>query len=99
MASKQLRVIAFATFEVASEEWDARFARENANYDVEEALSSGEFRDRMCYVGAFGMKDPIRPNVAARVKDARDHEFIVRMVSGDHYETAKSIAFKSGILR
>lgn len=53
----------------------------------------------MSFVGAFGMKDPIRPNVAARVKDARDHNFTVRMVSGDHIDTARSIAFKSGILR
>jgi len=99
MSSDKLRVIAFATFEVTREEWEPRFARENINYDFEEALNSGEFHDKMCFVGAFGMKDPIRPGVPANVKEARDNNFTVRMVSGDHFETAKSIAFKAGILR
>ena len=46
------------------------------------------------------MKDPLRPNVSKCVKYARDQGHLsVRLVSGDHVETAKQVAIKAGILR
>jgi len=48
----------------------------------------------------FGLKDPLRPTVQSCVKYARVHGHInVRMVSGDHIETAKQIAKQAGILK
>ena len=46
------------------------------------------------------MKDPLRPNVSKCVKYARDQGHLsIRMISGDHIETAKQVAIKAGILR
>ena len=47
----------------------------------------------------FGLKDPLRTTVPSCVKYAREHGHInIRMVSGDHIETAKSVAKTCGIL-
>ena len=46
------------------------------------------------------MKDPLRPNVSKCVKYARDQGHLsIRLISGDHIETAKQVAIKAGILR
>jgi len=61
-------------------------------------LSNGEIP--LKFLGAFGLRDPIRPNVKSCDSYARDMgNLTVRMVSGDHIETAKSVAIKAGILR
>lgn len=40
-------------------------------------------------IGAFGLKDSLRPTVKSCVKFARDQaELNVRLISGDHAETA-----------
>ena len=48
----------------------------------------------------FGLSDPLRPKVKSAVTYARDcGKLNVRLVSGDHIETAKAIALKSNILK
>lgn len=52
------------------------------------------------FIAAFGLKDPLRANVKKQVKFFRDEcKITVRMVSGDHRQTAEAIAMKAGILR
>lgn len=52
------------------------------------------------FIGAFGLRDPLRPNVLGCVNYARDQaELNVRLVSGDHIDTARAVARKAGILR
>jgi len=42
----------------------------------------------------------MRPGVIDAIKYARDDcNLNIRMISGDHIETAKAVAIKSGILR
>jgi len=54
----------------------------------------------LTWIGAFGLKDNLRPNVKACVKYARDQgNLSIRLISGDHVQTAKAVAIKSGILR
>lgn len=46
------------------------------------------------------MKDPYRKDVAESIRYARDDaQLNIRMISGDHIETAKAVAIKTGILR
>jgi len=46
------------------------------------------------------LRDNLRPNVKACVKYAREQgNLSIRLISGDHIETARAIAVKSGILR
>lgn len=45
------------------------------------------------------MKDPLRKNVKSVVNAVKQKGHVnVRMISGDHIETAKRVAYKSGIL-
>ena len=51
------------------------------------------------YLGAFGLKDPLRPNVKSMVQTVANKGHVnVRMISGDHHETAVEVARKAGII-
>jgi len=64
---------------------------------LEEAISSGTLP--LTHIGVFGMRDPLRARVHSCVTYAREHAKLnVRLVSGDHIETAKAVAIKTGIL-
>ena len=68
------------------------------SYCLTELVQTGALKFIM--IGAFGLKDRLRPNVANCVKYAREHAQInVRLISGDHGETATSVARKCGILK
>jgi Ca2+-transporting ATPase len=54
--------------------------------------------DRMIYIGAAGIQDPLRPESRQAVLECQRAGIIVRMVTGDHLETAKFIATDCGIL-
>ena len=50
-------------------------------------------------LGAFALRDPIRPMVKSAVGYARDQgQMNIRLISGDHIETATAAAMKAGIL-
>jgi len=53
-----------------------------------------EHRDlQLTLISTFGLRDPLRNKVQSCVKYAREHAKLnVRLVSGDHKETAKSVA-------
>jgi len=99
MASNPLRVISFAFTEMDLEDWLALEGRGGTpERALEDALSNGALA--LTFIGAFGLRDPLRPSVSSAVKYARDSgKLWVRLVSGDHIETAKAVALKSGILR
>lgn len=99
MAAYPLRVIGLAYMEMDEAEW-ARYEQSgNAAQNFEEELK-GQSRNAFTWVGAFGLKDPLRKNVKECVKYARDQgRLSLRLVSGDHVETAKQVAIKAGILR
>jgi len=95
MASKPLRVISFAYFEMEEDQWNVQF--EEAGKDFEQALDENNIQ--FTFIGAFGLKDPLRSNVKSVVNAVKQKGRVnVRMISGDHYETAKRVAYKAGIL-
>ncbi|KAG6724860.1 hypothetical protein I3842_02G003100 [Carya illinoinensis] len=49
-------------------------------------------------IGIVGIKDPVRPGVKESVAVCRSAGITVRMVTGDHINTAKAIARECGIL-
>lgn len=62
-------------------------------------MISEYFKDQFVYIGTFGLKDKLRPRVRSCVQYARENAKIcVRMISGDHKETAKAVAIQAGIL-
>ncbi|KAL9949174.1 hypothetical protein ACHAQF_005773 [Verticillium nonalfalfae] len=51
----------------------------------------------MTFVGVFGIRDPLRPEVIKSVRQCQDAGVFVRMVTGDNFLTAKAIATDCGI--
>lgn len=95
MASKPLRVISFAYFEMDEDQWNVQF--EQTGKEFEQALDDRNIQ--FTFLGAFGLKDPLRKNVKSVVNAVKQKNFVnVRMISGDHLETAKRVAYKAGIL-
>lgn len=51
------------------------------------------------FLGVFGLKDKLRPHVHSVVNAVKEGGHVnVRMISGDHIETARAVAYKAGIL-
>ena len=81
----------------------------NAGERNEDDSFRSEFESELYYLATFGLEDRIRPEIdepIALIKyghtDAAADTPIqvnVRLVSGDHIETCKAIALRSGILR
>lgn len=51
-----------------------------------------------CWLGVYGIEDPLRPGVKEAVATCQKAGIFVRMVTGDCRETAESIARRCGIL-
>lgn len=66
------------------------------NWTSERAIDALE-KDTI-FLGMLALKDPLRPKVAQVVEFAQKGRMHVRMVTGEHPETAKSIAIDAGIL-
>jgi Ca2+ transporting ATPase len=54
-------------------------------------------KDLIC-ICIVGIEDPVRPEVPEAIKTCQRAGIIVRMVTGDNIETARSIATKCGII-
>jgi len=54
--------------------------------------------ENIIFLGIVGIKDPVRAEVPAAVKSCQRAGIVVRMVTGDHLDTAKHIAKECGIL-
>jgi magnesium-transporting ATPase (P-type) len=52
----------------------------------------------LTFLGLFALHDPIREQVKQSVMFAHRGQINVRMVSGDHIETAKAVAVQAGIM-
>jgi len=100
MASEPLRVISFAYAEMSLSDWEDNYSSQDGFPEriLEEAISNDQLQ--LTFIANFGLKDQIRPKVPKYVKFARVHGHLgVRMVSGDHIETAKATAIRAGILK
>ena len=101
MAQAQQRCMSFAyaqmdlvTFIDTYENGD----QESIVKSLNAAIDSGDIP--LTLVASFGLRDPLRSKVQSCVKYAREHAMLnVRLVSGDHIDTAKSVAIKTGILQ
>ena len=91
MASHPLRVLSLAYFDMSLEDWESQFEGQDSSPDkiLEEALSTDQLP--LNFVASFGLKDELRPMVRECVRYAHELAQIrVRLVSGDHIETAKA---------
>ncbi|KAK1590418.1 calcium-translocating P-type ATPase [Colletotrichum navitas] len=89
-AKQMLRPIAMAYKDI-----DLREAFEKAD-DPDSVKFEKHFRD-LTFIGVFGIRDPLRPEVLDSVRQCQDAGVFVRMVTGDNFLTAKAIASECGI--
>lgn len=100
MAQASLRVMGFAYTCMSLDNWSSTFEGQGGTPEraLEDAVDNGQLP--LAFVGAFGLKDSLRAKVPSCVKHARENaQMTVRLVSGDHIETARAVALKSGVLR
>lgn len=96
MAQKPLRVIAFGYAELPRADWEQMYDGQNGK-EFEDSLDEGDIN--LSFLAAIGLKDPLRPRVSSAINYAQKESGIsIRLVSGDHLETAKKVAMRAGIL-
>ncbi len=69
--------------------------------DIEKAgdLTPAEVERDLVFVGLAGMIDPARKEVKAAVRECREAGIKIIMITGDHPDTAKSVAEEIGLYR
>jgi magnesium-transporting ATPase (P-type) len=94
LAREPLKVIATAYLDINLAEWEENYQNcpEGSEVALEVALQNGG----LTLISIFGMKDEIRTQVPSTIKYAKKvGKMEVRMVSGDHLETARATAWKA----
>lgn len=81
MASKGLRVLAFATRDI----------------ELKETYSPGEVERDLTFIGLMAMLDPPRPEVKKAVAECKSAGIKVIMITGDYGLTAKAVADQVGL--
>lgn len=82
LASGGLRVLAFAVKHVPSDK---------------EAIHPDDLGADMVFAGLQGMQDPPRPEVIGAIRKCKSAGIVVKMITGDHALTAKTVAKHIGI--
>jgi Ca2+-transporting ATPase len=83
MAKNGLRVLAFAKKEISS---------------GKQQIGEEDVSSEMVFLGLMGLMDPPRPEAIEAIKAARSAGIKIKMVTGDHIETARAIAEKMQIV-
>ena len=71
--------------------------KSTVSYKLEDEAAASLFVD-MVWITCVGIADPVRPEVPRAVETCQKAGIVVRMVTGDHLETARHIAKQCGIL-
>ena len=81
------------------------------SYDLESDDFRNELENDLIYLGTFGMEDPLRTKIGEAIQyirygqletageQAEGNQVNIRMVTGDHIETAKAVAVLTGIVK
>lgn len=94
-----MRCLAFAYYETNLQDWNNNLQNSYSQSDLLKGCIDGKNKLPFILLGAMALKDNLRTTVKSAVKHARDDgRMSVRMISGDHVETAKTTAFNAGIL-
>ncbi len=83
LGSKGMRVLA-----VAQKDWSKNNSEE---------LSTNDVLDRFQFVGLIGMIDPPRAEAIEAIKACHNAGIVVKMITGDHRATARSIGIDLGL--
>ncbi|OHT10563.1 putative calcium-transporting ATPase 11, plasma membrane-type [Tritrichomonas foetus] len=65
---------------------------------LEEVQNLGDSPNNLTFIGIAGIEDPLRPEVCDSIELCKKAGVVVRMVTGDYINTAKSIALQCKII-
>jgi len=95
-AQKGMRCLSLAYRDLPrGTDWDAK----SDNITNADGTPANEVETNLVFCSLVGIEDPIRAEVPAAIQNCYEAGIDVRMVTGDHPNTAVSIAFQAGILR
>lgn len=83
LAARGMRVLAVAAAKPAADMTD---------------LEASGWQEQLCFLGLVGMSDPPRDEAIQAVRTCQQAGVIVKMVTGDHAETARAIGQSIGLL-
>lgn len=73
--------------------------RKVSKNEVKNAIEGNILKEGgLTYLGILGMQDPLRPEVAESIASGKLAGIRTIMITGDHKETAKTIAIQAGII-
>lgn len=93
LAQKSLRPLALAYRDI--DRWPLH--HNNEETDVNKSPSLEDHVQAMSFIAVVGLRDPLRQDVVNSVRQCQVAGVFVRMVTGDNFDTAKSIALECGI--
>lgn len=93
LASRGERVLAYAEQKLSPQQAALILERGDSNPNLEDIPTSD-----LCFVGLISLTDPPREGVPEAVQTCKNAGIKVIMVTGDHHETARSIAQQVGII-
>lgn len=89
LAENGMRVIAQAQIKLSDEE------SQSVDDNLLEVIETK--KDQVEILGLYGIIDPPRPDVADSIKETQEAGIVVKMITGDHPDTASHIAQEIGI--
>ena len=106
MAQDGLKCISYAFKEIQMSDLEQL----TSTYDVESEEFRNELENDLIYLATFGMDDPLRPDIEESIQfirhgsaDAAEssggNQVNIRMVTGDHIDTAKAVALRTGLVK
>ena len=94
-AAKCYRTILVAYKDFTAQEWEDLRVK---NSDFKSTDDRASVEVDLTMIGVFGLQDPLRPGIPDAVERCRLSGINVRMVTGDHIDTALAIARQAGIV-
>jgi len=106
LASAGLKVLTYAFKEITRESLDTLMT----TYHIESEEFRFEIEKDLIYMATFGLNDPLRDDIQSAVHMIRyghkeveagkmeNYQVNIRMITGDHIETARAVAIETGIL-
>lgn len=93
LASRGERVLAYAERYLNPQETARILNRDESNLSVDDVPTTD-----LCFVGLISLTDPPRESVSQAVQTCKNAGIRVIMITGDHVETARSVAQQVGII-
>ena len=106
MAMQGLKVISYAYKEITMDSFNQLMSTMHVESDEFRAEAESD----LVYVATFGLEDPLREDIDTTVQLIRyghkqtsfdnneNYQVNVRMITGDHVDTAREVAFRCGII-